>query len=117
MATENWPTTLPACPQQWAEQDAEVILRTDTDDPATVKKRRLFSRTVSLVTCSLTLNKTLYYEFMIFYRQTLRNGLDSFYYTHPYTGAQMVFEFINPPAMTMQKNAFNVTMNWRQVII
>ncbi len=117
MATQLWPTTLPDCPSSWGEQDAEVLIRSETDDPATVKTRRRFTRTCLLVDCSLKLRKELYEEFKIFYRQTLRNGLDPFYYTHPYTGVQMVFEFRDTPKMSMVERAFEVSMSWREVVI
>jgi len=107
----NWPVALPDCPQTWREVDIPQIIRSEVD-VGVAKTRRRYTRERSRISATLTLSKTNYSDFKQFYNVTLKDGLDTFDYTHPYTGETLECRFIQAPEISMNSKAFTVNMEW-----
>lgn len=107
----NWPIALPDCPQTWREVDISQLIRSDVDVGVS-KVRRRYTRERSRISTSLTLVKADYNEFKQFYNVTLKDGLESFTYKHPYTGQLIECRFIEAPLISMVARAFEVAMEW-----
>lgn len=110
----DWPSALPDCPQTWSQVDLPNVIRSDVDI-GVAKVRRRYTRTRSQFAVSLTLPKAQFDAFETFYRTTLKDGLLTFNYKHPYTGVVMECRFLEPPGIDMSAKAFSVSMVWEQI--
>lgn len=109
--TINWPSVLPDCPQTWNEVDKPSTVRSEVD-VGVAKVRRRYTRELTSISASLTLKRSEYDNLINFYRTTLKDGLYSFNYKHPYTGVMLEIRFVNPPTISMNSKAFQVTFEW-----
>lgn len=109
-----FPASLPQCPQTWAEVDKPTLIRSDVD-VGVAKVRRRYTRDTALYEVSLTLPKDKYQAFEDFYRITLKDGLETFNYDHPYTGKVLEVRFVSPPTKSMTGVAFQVSMQWESI--
>jgi len=114
MALKTWPTDIPDCPQTWNETPIEVRVRTDVDTgPAKVRRR--FTKSLLQVEWGLTMAKDKYAIWQTFFEVTLRNGIDTFMYPHPYTGVDIEMRFAGVPQIQMGPTAFQISCTMEQV--
>jgi len=110
----NWPAGLPDCPQTWNETDISQIIRSEVD-VGVAKTRRRYTRERLRISATLTLAKSDYESFRLFYNVTLKDGLETFNYEHPYTGAVLECRFIDSPSISMSNRAFQIAMEWETI--
>jgi hypothetical protein len=114
---EVWPSQF----QQLLDRDSfnykigPTVLRSDMGiGPA--KVRRLVTKSVDTLSCSIVLEFDLYQDFVDFFDITLNGGINTFYFDHPFTGVQEVFRFSEAPNFTpLGGRQFKVKMVWEKL--
>jgi len=98
MATDTWPSTLPAAPspQGFRELVPESTIRSQMDvGPAKLRRRttgnvRLFAMTFELTLAQIAILET-------FFTTTLTGGSEAYNFDHPRTGVTGEYRFLEPP--------------------
>ena len=112
--TISFPPELPDCPQTWSEKSIDQLIRSEVD-VGVAKVRRRYTRERLQITISLTLLKNQYDAFKTFYDVTLKDGLETFNYKHPYTGKILECRFLEAPQIEMNAKAFSLSMSWETI--
>ena len=86
------------------------------NDTGVAKKRKRFTKRVDNLSVSLTIDYDTYVQFDDFYETSLNSGVNYFYYDHPLTGVQGVYQIIGEPAISsLGGRKFNISMAWREI--
>lgn len=88
------------------------VLRSDTDTgPA--KVRAVTTRRVDKFSTSVILEIADYVNWDLFYTNTLGNGVNTFYFNHPFTQVESIFRFSGVPKIDpLGGTTFKISMLW-----
>ena len=79
-------------------------------------KRRRYTKEYDRFVGTINLNYDDYGTFKTFYTTTLAGGTLTFNFTHPLTGLESEFQFVNPPQISpIGGKEFRISFNWIEV--
>jgi len=81
-----------------------------------VKRRRLYTKGVDMVKCSINIKYDEFEDFYDFWDIDLNGGATSFLFDHPFTGEEEEFLMDEPPRIVpIGGEYFTVNMTWEKV--
>jgi hypothetical protein len=85
-------------------------------DTGPKKKRRLFTKAIDRMSCSVELTKAQYITLYTFYDSSLNGGVNLFSFNHPITGISTDWRFAEPPKIIpLGGEMFRVQMSWEKM--
>lgn len=111
---ETWPAQF----QELLNQESFGITFGDTTVRSDMevglnKVRSRYTDGIDVVTCTITIDISLYETLTEFFKTTLGNGTRTFEFDHPMTGDPAEWRFKSPPDIRpIGGRHFNVNMNW-----
>lgn len=113
--TLPWPASLPACVQDWQEENEPVVIRTEMDG-GPPKVRRRYSAPIRSITATMFLTNDQYLILRDFFDQALAGGVNYFEFTHPWSGEDLVLRFGAPPKFdTLGPLNVSVELAWQRI--
>lgn len=110
------PASLDGCFQTWTEQNSPRILRTNMDNPASVKTRMRFTAPLIKIECSVVLKSALYADFMTWFEVNCKAGILPTRIKRPESGVQIVARFTEPPKIEfLERAAFRANCVFEQL--
>jgi hypothetical protein len=101
------PASIDGCFQTWSEQNAPRIIRTNMDNPASVKTRLRFTAPLKKIECSVVLKSTVYQDFINWHEVNCQGGIYPTRIKRPDTGQEIVARFTECPKIEfLERNVF-----------
>jgi hypothetical protein len=99
------PATWPAFMQEKLNQNGFNLVLGETSirsgmDAGPDKVRSISTARVDMFSCSMNLDIVDYDSWDTFYKVSLNNGVNTFYYNHPFTQVQSIFRLKGTPKFT-----------------
>lgn len=78
------------------------------------KKRRLYTKPIDEITCTIDVTSVEYSTFYTFYDVTLNGGVDTFWFDNPITHTSEEYRFKSPPPKVtpLGGDNFRINMTW-----
>lgn len=111
------PPTLDGCFQTWSENDSASVLRSDMDMSGYVKVRRRTTSAAWQVEATVTLEASLYADFMNWFRVNCGAGVFPTRVKRP-DGKEVVMRFAEPPAISFpeaNRDVFTASVKLEQM--
>ena len=107
------PASLSGCWKTWDEEDIDVVLRTEMDS-GLLHTRRRFTGVSTIVTATVTLEASLYGDFMSWFRVDQQQGGVATLVVNP-QGQEEVYQWLGPPKISWpDTNAFTAVVQMYQ---
>lgn len=116
---ETWPLSLQQLLNTagFQEDFGDQTLESDMDIGPS-KKRARSTHQGNSITGSILADATAYTNFKNFFKTTLNNGVNTFYFNHPITGEQTTYRFKGSPRVTPVGSGgvqWNISFAWEEM--